>query len=64
MKLSEMRELTIDEMQDEIVALRKKLLELRIIKSQHKLDNTSQIGSTKNQIAQLKSLIRDKQLAK
>lgn len=60
-KLSEMRERTIDELNEEVISLRKKLLELRINKSLHKLENTSEISSTRNQIAQIKTVIREKQ---
>lgn len=62
MKLIEMRERTIDELNEEIIALRKRLLELRVAKSLHKLENTSEIKGARNQIAQLKTVIREKQL--
>jgi large subunit ribosomal protein L29 len=63
-KLSEMRERTIDELNDEVIALKKELMELRINKSLHKLENTAKISGAKNQIAQLKTIIRQKQLEK
>ncbi len=64
MKLSEMRERTIDELGEQVIALRKKLLELRLNKSLHKLENTAEIASAKNEIAQLKTVMREKQLQK
>ncbi|EKE04198.1 MAG: hypothetical protein ACD_20C00097G0015 [uncultured bacterium] len=64
MKLSEMRERTIDELNDDVISMRKKLFDLRISKSLHKLENTSEISSTRNAIAQLKTVIREKQLQK
>jgi len=63
-KLNEMREHTIDELNDEIISLRKKLFELRMSKSLRKLENTSEISKTKTQIAQCKTVIREKQLQK
>jgi len=63
-KLSEMRERTIDELNDDVISMRKKLFDLRISKSLHKLENTSEISSTRNAIAQLKTVIREKQLQK
>ncbi|MDD3012762.1 MAG: 50S ribosomal protein L29 [Candidatus Gastranaerophilales bacterium] len=64
MKLSEMREHTIDELNEEIISLRKKLFELRMNLSLHKLENTSEISRTRSQIAQFKTVIREKQLQK
>ena len=62
MKLSEIRERTIDELNEEVINLRKNLLQLRMAKSLHKLENTSEISKTKHQIAQIKTVIREKQL--
>lgn len=59
-----MRERTIDELNDDVISMRKKLFDLRISKSLHKLENTSEISSTRNAIAQLKTVIREKQLQK
>lgn len=63
-KLSEMRERTIEELNDEIVVSRKKLFELRMNLSLQKLENTSEIAKTRSQIAKLKTVIREKQLQK
>ncbi|MFH0703081.1 MAG: 50S ribosomal protein L29 [bacterium] len=62
MKLAEMRDKTIDELNEEIIDLRKKSFEFRLNKSLYKLEDTSQISKTKNQISQLKTVIREKQL--
>jgi large subunit ribosomal protein L29 len=63
-KLSEMREHTMDELNDEVLSLRKKLFELRMNLSLRKLENTSEISKTRSQIAQLKTVIKEKQLQK
>ena len=60
MKINEMRERTIEELNGEVVSLRKKLFELRLAKSMHKLENTSEISKSKNLIAQLKTVITEK----
>lgn len=62
MKINEMRELTIDELNENLTALIKKLFELRMGKALLKLDDTSQIPKTNYQIAQIKTVIREKQL--
>lgn len=64
MKLEEIREKTIEELNEEVVSLRKKLFDLRVAKSTHKLENTADIAKTKNIIAQIKTVIREKQLSK
>jgi len=60
MKLQEMRERNIDELKEEVVNLKKKLFDLRMAKATHKLEDTSQIRKTKQQIAQLKTVISEK----
>ena len=52
MKLSEMREKTVDELQNAIVDWKKQLLEARLQLSTHKLENTASISKTKKLIAQ------------
>jgi large subunit ribosomal protein L29 len=63
-KLSEMRERTIDELNQEVISNRKKLFELRMSLSLQKLENPSEIAKTRDQIAQLKTVIREKQIQK
>ena len=63
MKLDEMRNGNIVELQESILNLKKKLLGLRIAKAMHKLEDTSQVVKTKKLIAQIKTIIKEKQLA-
>lgn len=56
-----MRERTIDELKEDIVALRKQLFESRMAKATHKLENTSIISNLKHQIAQIKTVITEKE---
>jgi len=63
-KVKEMRDLSVQELNEEITNLKKKLFELRMAKALHKLENPMQIPAIKNQIAQIKTVIREKELAK
>lgn len=60
MKLEEIRERTVEELKDEVVNLKKKLFELRMAKSLHKLEDATQIAKTKKTIAQIKTVIKEK----
>lgn len=62
MKLSEMRERTIEELNEELLATKKELFEKRLQKSMHKLENVAEISKAKNKVAQLMTVIREKQL--
>ena len=63
MKLSEMREKSVEEFQTAIVDWKKQLLDCRIKKSMHKLENTAEISKTKRLIAQAKTVIREKEVS-
>ena len=60
MKLSEMREKSVDELQSAIVDWKKQLLEARLALSTRKLENTASISKTKKLIAQAKTIITEK----
>lgn len=62
MKLSEMREKTVEELKQFVVDSKKQLLEARIKKSMHKLENTAEISKTKRLIAQAKTVIKEKEI--
>lgn len=62
MKLTEMREKTIDELKSSIVEFKKQLFDLRLKKSTHKLENTALISTTKHLIAQAKTVIKEKEV--
>ena len=61
MKLSEMREKTVDELKQFVVDSKKQLLDARIKKTMHKLENTAEISKTKRLVAQAKTVIREKE---
>ena len=60
MKLQEMRDKTVEELNSAIVGYKKQLFDLRVQKSLHKLENTAQIRHIKNTIAQIKTVITEK----
>ena len=62
MKLSEMREKTVEELKQFVVDSKKQLLNARIKKSMHKLENTAEISKTKRLIAQAKTVIKEKEI--
>ena len=62
MKLSEMREKSVDELQNAIVDWKKQLLEARIQHATNKLENTSTISKTKRLIAKAKTVITEKEV--
>ncbi len=62
MKLSEMREKTVDELKQFVLDSKKQLLDNRIKHSMHKLENTAEIAKTKRLIAQAKTVIREKEI--
>ena len=47
MKLSEMREKTVEELKQFVLDSKKQLLDCRIKKTMHKLENTAEISKTK-----------------
>ena len=64
MKLQEMREKSIDELKSAIVEFKKQLFNLRLQKSTHKLENTALISTTKHLIAQVKTVVKEKEVTK
>ena len=62
MKPTEIRELTVDELNDKVISLRKELFDLKIQKATFKLENVSDIRKKRKLIAQIKTIIREKGL--
>lgn len=60
-KLEEIREKTVEELKDAIVDYKKQLFDLRLQKSLHKLENTSQVRKIRHIISQMKTVINQKQ---
>ena len=60
MKLQELKEKSIDELNALIIDTKKQLFDLRLQKSLQKLENTAQIRQLKTVVAQAKTLIKEK----
>ena len=60
MKLQELKEKSIGELNALIVDTKKQLFDLRLQKSLQKLENTAQIRQLKTVVAQAKTLIKEK----
>ena len=60
MKLNEMREKTVEELQNAIVDWKKDLFNYKLQLATNKLENTALIANTKKLIAQAKTIIREK----
>lgn len=61
MKLQELREKTLDELKQALLDNKKKLMELRMDHSLNKLENTASIANTKRLVAQIKTVITEKE---
>lgn len=59
MKASEIRELTIDEMNRKLDDLKQEMFNLRFQHGSNQLENPKKIGSTKRDIARIKTIIRE-----
>ena len=62
MKLQDIREKSVDELKTLVVDLKKELFNLRLQKSTNKLENTASISNTKRTIAQVKTVITEKEV--
>lgn len=61
MKIEDLRLKTTDELETELVKLRKEHLSLRMQRASEQLPQTHLLGETKRDIARVKTLIREKQ---
>ena len=60
-KISDLREKSIDELNEIILDCKKQLLDLRIQKTAQKLENTAAIKALKTKVAQAKTVIAEKE---
>jgi large subunit ribosomal protein L29 len=60
MKVSELRAKTVDELNQELLALLKAQFGLRMQLATQQLSNNSQIGKVRRQIARVRTLLREK----
>ena len=62
-KISEVRNLSDQELNEKIVAVKRQLFELRMQKATRQLDKPHQFKHAKHQLAQLMTVERERQLA-
>lgn len=62
MKVEDIRKMSIEELQNELVSLKEELFKLRFQHATNQLDNPQQIVSVKRDIARVKTVIRELEL--
>ena len=62
MKASELREMTVDELQTKLTELKEELFNLRFQLAVNQLENTSRIGAVKKDIARVSTILRQREL--
>ena len=64
MKASEIRTMSPEQLNEKLVGLKKDLFYLRMQHATNQLDNPLKIQATKRDIARVKTIIREQQIAK
>lgn len=62
-KLKELRDKKVEDLQREIVEKQKHLFDLRSQAVTEKLEDPTQLGKTRKEIARIKTLLRERQIA-
>ena len=60
-EIKELRELTVEKLQEKLQELKKDLFMLRMQHATNQLDNPMQIAAVKKDIARVKTIIREKE---
>ncbi len=63
MKATEIREMTVEEMNEKLVSLKDELFRLRFQLAVNKLENTARVKAVKKDIARVKTCLREAELA-
>ena len=63
MKASELKELTVEELQTKLTELKAELFNLRFQLAVNQLENSNRIGAVKKDIARVSTVIRQRELA-
>ena len=63
MKATEIREMTVEEMNEKLVSLEDELFRLRFQLAVNKLENTARVKAVKKDIARVKTCLREAELA-
>ena len=62
MKASDLKELTVDELQTKLTELKEELFNLRFQLAVNQLENSSRIGAVKKDIARVSTILRQMEL--
>ena len=63
MKASELRELSVEELQRKLKELKEELFNLRFQLAVNQLENSSRIGAVKKDIARVSTILRQRELS-
>ena len=63
MKANEIRELSVEQLNDKVLELKKDLFNLRLQHATNQLDNPTKIAEVKKDIARIKTVLRERELA-
>jgi large subunit ribosomal protein L29 len=62
MKVADIRAMTIDQIDDEVLKLKKEQFNLRFQRATGQLENTARVREVRRDIARLKTIARDKRV--
>jgi len=60
MKAAEARDMTVDQLKDKLIQLKKEQFNLRFQKASGQLERTARIGEVRRDISRVKTIIREK----
>ena len=63
MKATDLKELSVEELQDKLTGLKAELFNLRFQLAVNQLENSNRIGAVKKDIARVSTVIRQRELA-
>jgi large subunit ribosomal protein L29 len=63
MKIDELREMSLDELMDALVEAKEERFNLRFQVATNQLDNTARLKSVKKDIARIRTVLRERELA-
>jgi len=63
MKASEIREMSVDELNEKLASLKEELFALRFQNAVNQLENTARLNAVKKDIARVKTVLRAAELA-
>ena len=62
MKASDIRDMTLDQLQDELLKLKKEQFNLRFQKATGQLENTARVRQIRRDIARIQTIMREKRV--